>query len=493
MYTPHFTETHLERSSIIGAVPNFDPLIRLVNSKNLKFYSKFHHEMDSFSVPNNHILEHLRLGSYNTLQIKMEIDFKGKKYAVHQQIDSEQLYRKLVTEAFDIFYEMLLAMKHQLKLVLFDLYKHKETFDRIYTQMDEALRTSDIRTFTHCRTVLNQLEEEMNSEFEGYFMDTFKKPIETVGLVSLPEEKTKEELEAEFEREYKEIEERLKIGATKLRLTRRSIKSLSRRVSNKFVLPLDIADDGALEKFKTLTDKPFSFLEYNDAMFSVDLTTGVYDTWDDVKDQSMWFDLATKRRGEFKEASDHFMQKTRFFQNKIKQYVKVKAELVKEIDYLKSQFKNKADKFNNGKYLVFLSGRITSNIEKIRKAETIIDKKLNGMRNKKMVSDPLAFFNRMIKLYFGESGEDMLNDLNVLGLNTLSNASFSIKCIIFLLSVMDREDKFKAPVIVISQKDKKEDEPNEYGDIEILKVLAGHMFVHTVTIVKERRITTEEN
>lgn len=485
MYTPHFKEIQLERSSIIGAVPNFEPLIRLVNSKNLKFYSKFHHEMDSFSVPNNHILEHLRLGSYNTIQIKMEIDFKGKKYAVHQQIDLEQLYRKLVTEAFDIFYELLLNMKRQLKLVLFDLYKNKETLDRIYKQMEEAITSGDAPKFTMCRDLIEQLEKEMNTEFEGYFMDTFK-PVETVGLGALPIEKTREELEAEFEQEFKEVEERLKLGATKLKLTRKSIKTLSKKVSNKFVLPLNASNPDDCDKFYTLTDKPFSFLEYNDAMFSVDLTTDVFEMWDSEKDQSVWFDLATKRREEFKDSSDFYMQKYRYFQNKIKQYEKVKIELNNEITYLKSQFKDKAAKFNNSNYIVFLTNRTASNIEKVRKAEEIINIKLNGMKNKKMVNDPLGFFNRMIRLYFGDTGIDMLHDLNKLGLNTLSNSTFAVKCILFLLSVLEyRTEKYKAPIIIISKKDNRGVDTEDFKDIEILKVLAGHMFIHTVTIINK--------
>ena len=109
--------------------------------------------------------------------------------------------------------------------------------------------------------------------------------------------------------------------ADTFKLTLSSIRRLDKARSNKFILPLDYSN-GDYDKFKTLIDKPFSFLNYNGAHFSVSLDIDI-DTisWEDEFD--------TDEMPYYKEISDidskYKKIEKRLIQKEVNTYERIKS------------------------------------------------------------------------------------------------------------------------------------------------------------------------
>ena len=129
-----------------------------------------------------------------------------------------------------------------------------------------------------------------------------------------------------------------------------------------------------------------------------------------------------------------------------------------------------------------MASRTETNIKIIRDAEKIAKRKIEALRNKKLTTNPSLFFERAVKLYLGKTGKDIIKDLHVLGYTSPEDYKIAIDYLFFLLSLIEyRKEKYISPIIPILAYD---DFKFGYDKTEILKVLTGHMFIHTVTVSK---------
>lgn len=265
-----------------------------------------------------------------------------------------------------------------------------------------------------------------------------------------------------------------------LKLNLKTIRILDKEKSNKFVLPLYSPMDN--DKFNKLINQPFNFLVYNDSIFSVNLFTTVEDSWDHEKKQSKWQKLFEECFLNYKNTRTDIDRKKKLIVNRRIKIGEVYQKLGKQIDDMKQQFIERSKKYNNPKILRFMASRTETNIKIIRDAEKIAKRKIEVLRNKKLISEPALFFERAVKLYLGKTGKDIIKDLHILGYTTSEDYNIAIEYLFFLLSLIEyRKEKYISPIIPILTFD---DFKFGYEKTEILKVLTGHMFIHTVNVSK---------
>lgn len=299
----------------------------------------------------------------------------------------------------------------------------------------------------------------------------------------VPVKEDAEEIEAEEEAEYQRIYTMIRNRANTLRLNRKTIFSLPKSISNKFVLPLEASKKDDIDKFIHLTKQPFSFLNYNDSMFSVNINTGLHTMWDEDKDESTWNSLAQESHRALNSVAIRIASKKDKITERRKKLHNANNKLDEQVLYLKAQFELKAVKFKHSAYIKFISTRTSKNIQTIREAQSYSNRVEKALKNKRLIKDPSAFFNRTLRLYLGETGEDIINDLSTLGYTSRSDAEHGIKYLLFLLKLIEkREDKLISPIITITDIT---DLGVGFEISEMVKVMAGHMFVHTVTIHKD--------
>ena len=284
--------------------------------------------------------------------------------------------------------------------------------------------------------------------------------------------------EEEFERISKYINE----GAATLRLNREAIKRMPKSKSNKFILPLDANKVEDLEKFMHLTKQPFSFLNYNGAQFSVNLNVSISVMMYDVESESKWLDFVSTSIKGIEYAKHIIETKKQKIIERQKRIGKAYHKLSDQIVYLKKQLEKKANRFPNATYTKFIASRTASNIKTVREAEEYSKRQLEVLKNKRLISNPSAFFTRAVTLFLGETGEDIIHDLEQLGYTNRDDYTLAIRYLYFMLRKVNRDDDYVSPIIAIMDSD---DFNNGFEKSPILKVIAGHMFVHTVSIVKD--------
>jgi len=408
------------------------------------------------------------------------------------KIQFDELLRLNIGNSSERFYLILTDMINSLKQKMYSLSSYKETLDIMNTEIQNILRSSDgnFLMVNDIQDRMNDLNEKMNIEFERIIMTTeskmsnldndFRKTAqghdEDYSKVKVPEPEVDEEVE--FERISKYIDE----GVSTLRLNRETIKNMPKIKSNKFILPLEASKVEDIEKFMHLTKQPFSFLNYNGAQFSVNLNTGVLTMWDDAKDESKWLGLVTNNV----KGVDHVKKLIETKKQKIierqKRIGKAYHKLSDQIDYLKEQFEKKANRFPNASYTKFIASRTADNIKTVREAEAYSKRQLEVLKNKRLISNPIAFFERAVTLFLGETGVDIIHDLEQLGYTNRDDHTLAIRYLYFMLRIVNRDDDYVSPIVAIMDS---EEFNIGFEKSPILKVIAGHMFVHTVSIVKD--------
>ena len=282
------------------------------------------------------------------------------------------------------------------------------------------------------------------------------------------------------EEDFDKIDKYLSEAKHTLKLNLKTIRTLDKEKSNKFVLPLYSPMD--IDKFNKLINQPFNFLVYNDSIFSVNLFTTVEDSWDQEKKQSKWQKLFEECFLNYKNVKLDIDRKKKLILNRQIKIGEVYDKLGKQIEDMKKQFIERSKKYNNPKILGFMASRTETNIKIIRDAEKIAKRKIEALRNKKLTTNPSLFFERAVKLYLGKTGKDIIKDLHVLGYTSPEDYKIAIDYLFFLLSLIEyRKEKYISPIIPILAYD---DFKFGYNKTEILKVLTGHMFIHTVTVSK---------
>ena len=88
----------------------------------------------------------------------------------------------------------------------------------------------------------------------------------------------------------------------------------------------------------------------------------------------------------------------------------------------------------------------------------------------------------MLRLFLGETGLDIINDLETLGYTSRQDAKLGVTYLIFLLKILDNNnDNFKSPVLLLPITITKYFTYN-YEKIDMLRIMAGHMFIHIILI-----------
>jgi len=473
-------------------------------------------EFDRTEIHNNLVMDYIiHSHKYGMLTVEGKVKYDKEYLGITLQVPPYNDGVGVEEFLFDILYEL----KRHLKKAIYDLSPFKEDIDIMYNNLLGNINSTNFNGAHHeyFSKALEQMDNKANKELERTIMDMVEAkmggygngnwntknkdkelkgadmPIEMDDTIQIlgeikeaieePVQKTAEEIEAEEEAEYQRIDTMIRNGANTLRLNRKTIKKLPKTISNKFVLPLEASKKDDIDKFIHLTKQPFSFLNYNDSMFSVNLNTGLHTMWDEDKDESAWNSLAQESHRALNSVATRIISKKDKITERRKKLHKANNKLDEQVTYLKEQFELKADKFQHSSYVKFIATRTANNIQTIREAQSYSKRVEKALKNKRLIKDPNAFFNRALKLYLGKSGEDIINDLETLGLTSRTDVEHGIKYLLFLLKLVEkREDELISPIITIT-------DIAELGvgfEIsEMVKVMAGHMFVHTVTIHKD--------
>lgn len=284
------------------------------------------------------------------------------------------------------------------------------------------------------------------------------------------------------EEEFEEIEQRIDHARKTFKLNLRAIRNLDKATSRKFVLPLTETKEG-VEKWNQLIIKPFGFLAYNGSKFSVDLTLVRQQDDDtffvDDNEQSIFREKFEQYEG----IKNRTEAKRKYYIEKEKKLTKASEKLEQQVVALKEQFEEKTTKVTQPKLLRFFAERTKTNIVTIRKAEGMVNARINALKNKRLTNKPKKFFKRAVRLFLGKTGDDVLNDLSALGLTSKEDYLLSIDYLYFLMTVLEeRKDQFVPPVITIVDID---DLDVGFKKSKLLKILTGHMFIHTITVTKK--------
>jgi hypothetical protein len=385
-------------------------------------------------------------------------------------------------DIIDILMDAMSRLIQGLKLEIYKQTHYKEILDEAFTKQQNMLHSTnfDAGYFEMVRHHLESCPKKAEEDIERIFMSIEwgeHAPVRNPRLYGM---KSKEEKMIEEEKEFADIEKQLDEASKTLKLTISAIRRLHREKSDKFVLPL-YSDD--YKKFQDLTKQPFNFLSYNGAMFSVDLESKTSDLWDDNTNKSIFQDLWNQRINHYDSVKAKIKNKKDIIKDRQKKIGKAYTKLGKQIDVLKANFEERASKFQNDNYLSFLAMRTSNNIKKIREAEAEAKRKIDILRNKKLTSNPEAFFKRAVTLFLGQTGRDILKDFETLGYGVSSDgAKLAISYLYFLMEIIEkREEKFTAPILTVLS-----DNEFEFGfkNEKMLKIMAAHMFIHTVTLRK---------
>jgi hypothetical protein len=288
----------------------------------------------------------------------------------------------------------------------------------------------------------------------------------------------------DYNNEFEDIETQILESADTFKLTLSSIRRLDKARSNKFILPLDYSN-GDYDKFNSLIAKPFSFLRYNNAHFSVSLDINIDAMdWESEfgSDEIPYYKEILNIDNEYKKIEKRIIQKEVNTYERIKSLNKAYTLIDEHIKYIKTSFAEKTNKFKNQTYMSFLAERSVQNIMKLRESEKIAKRKIEVLKNSTFLKNPKKFFERAVKLYLGKTGQDIIDDMNTLGYQEFNDYKLALKYLFFLISFLDKnnkENKFNAPVLIITDRNIFD---KGFEDIRLIKLIATHMFFHTIHI-----------
>jgi len=273
--------------------------------------------------------------------------------------------------------------------------------------------------------------------------------------------------------EFEEVEQQLEHASKTFKLTLRAIKRLDKAKSNKFVLPLkDTIEDR--RKWLHLIAQPFSFLFYNGAKFSVKITRTL--------EQSDLLGIVDLRKqfAEYEIVKNKIEAKRKYYNEMLDRLTKVGEALEQQIVDLKLQFEEKAKEFKQPKLLKFVADRTQTNIATIRIAQKTVQARIIALKNKRLTTNPPAFFKRAVRFYLGNTGNDILKDLEKLGFTSEEDYVLLIDYLYFLIVLIEKnENKFVPPALMIA------DENSTgfgYKNTTLLEVVASHMFFNILKI-----------
>lgn len=495
-YHPHFNPIKIDYPTIIGGVTDYSPFYKLAQSRIFRFYlsDRFNHQYQQ--IPNNQLIEYIRHAGFDLMLIEGLVSYNNEQFGVKIQVDSDTL--KNDESQIESMLYILNKLIIQLKLGMYEKHPAKQELDAINTHMHTMIHSVNVggygTEFDYLRERLSQLSHQVEKDLERIIMDNYAQDkFRTVNpfaksdsdfIIEKPIVEESMKPTKSEEEEFADIDKYLTDASKTLKLNLRAIRTLHKAKSDKFVLPLYASDPKDVVKFTDLTEKPFNFLSYNGAMFSCDLISSLRETWLDTADQSMWQSLWNERIHNYTKVKRDINVKRDNIATRQKKLGKVYNKLGKQIDAMKEQFIQRSEKYKNPKILRFMAGRTESNIKTIRAAERLAKRKIDILQSKKLTSRPIMFFERAVTLYLGKTGEDIIQDLFTLGYTSMEDHKLAIEYLFFLLRLIEeRTDKFTSPVLPILS-----DKEFEFGfeKPEILKVLAGHMFIHTVTLSKKQ-------
>ena len=466
-YRPNFGLNHIVPTTIIGGVTDYSPIMNRISSPNIKITDNFNNDFDKQIVISN-------LNNLSTdLLIEITVSYRG------EILNSRSIFSKYnnmnIDDQIILLNDYLEKMIYSLKESMYNLSPFKDELDRIYNEMymNRTLLSNDYlvnREFEILKHIEN-IEETMNAEFERIIMNethfTTKQYINK--LETLKEEET-----------FEEIESQLLSSSDTFKLTIKTIKKLDKDRTDKFVLPLERGKDGDIDKFEHLTKQPFSFLNYNGATFCVNLNTGIYSDWDEDKDESIWISSVKRYYDLYSDNTKKINTKKTEIYERISKVSDSFKMLSEQIEYLKKQFEDRSKKFKNSTYVKFLGERTIKNIETVRTAESIAKRKLEVLKNKKLIKRPIAFFERAVTLYLGKTGEDIITDMYELGYTSKEIHIVAIDYLFFLLTILKLNEEgghYTSPVLPILNGDSL-----SYIESDLLRLMANHMFIHTINI-----------
>lgn len=312
--------------------------------------------------------------------------------------------------------------------------------------------------------------------------------------------------------DFDEIESSLELAKFSFRHDLKSLKKLSRANLDKFVLPLDGREKEQRQKFQELSKQPFSFLEYNGSRFvpSIFMTQNQFIDFSGIADPfsyPYYFDRVGEQNKIFTDVKTDMRRKLEYYRSQLTKLHDVKIETTLEKDRMKEQFLEIARKFKNSNYINFAGSRAVENIEKMNKAINILDHKIDILRKKRLRVNPAGFAKRAIRLYFGKTGSDIVEDITTLGLKqTLYVNEFLLNSAHMFLRLIDQNKDsnwmYKTPALVILDNEVLfKNGGNVYGSVfrhigcnsetvrNILQIFAGHLFFRTVVVTDEDTIT----
>lgn len=451
-FQPSFNYITINHSNIIGVKTDYSVFDYLINSPIFTFYST----NKKIKILPEHLLEFLSNISYGpSIHIVAEIKYNNKTLAM----EHISQFPNTENEAKEYIVHNLNYMLKSLKYEMYDLSNFKEKANTIYHKLFDLHHSAyfdykAIEVKTQLEEELKLLEKTMNEEFERIIM-----PIEDDSIEILDDGRSSNALEPE------DIGLQILESKHQFRLTRKSLKNLSKKKTNKFVLPFDISKVDDVEKFKKLCEKPFGFLLYNGAKFSMALKGT--ETKQIFKDNFAYeFFYSTKKYLDDREAA-HF-EKVRTIDLNIK-------AIDAEIKRLKKDFENKIKAVGNEKFAKFLVGRTTANIKKLRETEKKL-KRLYHVESNKQLLNRIKFFERFAELYIGyDVTDDIIQDLSQLGYTSKKHYEEALCCLMAVLKLIEsNENKLVAPTIVVDY--------IKYDNPEILMVIAGHLFINTIIL-----------
>ena len=490
-FIPSFQLDSIQSSSIIGVETDYTPLYEMINLDCFSFHFNYH---TSNELVKSRVLEFIQT-NHHQLNIIMSVDFNNKIYNCQYQADLSMLSFNHDKDYTYIFlYDILSRLYIQMKYNIYNLSIFKIDLDRIYNNLSNQDTVSNIDYIIEHQAVMKELllnelketEQSISLKLDEIIKGK-KMPIEMDNTIeTLNEIKEAVSPDTTEEDEYQRISDYIDERVTTLRLTRKTIKHLPKSKSNKFVLPLVAKHAEDLDKFVHLTTQPFSFLHYNKAQFSVDLkapyTSKVSgSTLSNSLDD--WKQVIQNEKQNFSTIDNIVQTKIEKINTRRKRLNKVNNKLDTHIDYLKEQFEQKSKKFQNNTYIKFLGTRTIQNIEIIREAQDYSKRVENALKNKRLITRPIRFFERAATLFLGETGVDIIHDLESLGYTNREDSMLALKYLLLVLKVIKMdEDNYTAPIMVIMDLSK---DKRGYEKSEILKVIAGHCFVHTISIGKK--------
>lgn len=478
-YQPHFWSNIIYQPQILGADPDHSQYYTWLRSGVFSFTSIQRFSNQFHKIPYDMIDQFLLYVTFDEIIVTLQTSYNGEKYKVEFKVTNDIIIsrdrNKIIEFIFDIMYKLVQATK-------MELYKkshYKEELDTLRTaQHNILISASGIASdqFDYIRKRIDKLDKEMNFEFERKIMFVEDRKSVTQSLRDFTAETPLEALPEKSEEEtFQEIEDRLNRTAKTLKLNRIAVKNLPKSISDKFILPLDASVEADFERFKGLISQPFSFLDYNGAKFSINLKLKKMKGSFIEKNQTSLIEYLRQ----FQNIKTDLERKEKYDKERIKKLKNVFKALEEHITQLKSDFEAKNKKFGNQSYLQFVGSRTINNIKKLREAQEMLNKKISVLENKKFYTDKKQFFKRMLKLYLGESGTDILNDLKNIGQTNKEVSEIGIVYFLFLLSIIEGNKGYNSPVLPIIDQN---DFDKGYTNTDVLRIMAGHMFIHTISI-----------